>query len=109
MFQIKVHVITDNFIINICLKMNRKTTLDDDKSVMFNKFFSDWQVIYWKTGLGSEPSTPTVVPETEMVIYNLENYSNYTVQVLAYNTAGDGPYSQQVFGRTEQWSMYNSV
>lgn len=36
MFQIKVHVITDNFIINICLKMNRKTTLDDDKRVMFN-------------------------------------------------------------------------
>lgn len=105
-FMYKISVIIDYFIINICLKINRKTTLDDE-SVLFNKFFSDWQVIYWKTGLGSKPSTPTVVPETEMVIYNLENYSNYTVRVLAYNTAGDGPYSQQVFGRTEQWSMYH--
>lgn len=68
-----------------------------------NGKLSGYKVIYWKTGLGSKPSTPTVVPETEMVIYNLENYSNYTVRVLAYNTAGDGPYSQQVFGRTEQW------
>lgn len=36
MYCMKINVITDNFIINICLKMNRKTTLDDDKSVMFN-------------------------------------------------------------------------
>ncbi|XP_078319648.1 protein sidekick-like isoform X2 [Crassostrea virginica] len=68
-----------------------------------NGKLSGYKVIYWKTGFQLEPSSPQVVPETEMVIYGLDNYSNYTVRVLAYNTAGDGPYSPQQFGRTEQW------
>lgn len=62
-------------------------------------------MIYWKSDTPSEIGTPTVVPEKEMVINGLENYSKYTVRVLAYNTAGDGPYSPPLFGRTKQWSM----
>ncbi|XP_061168000.1 protein sidekick-2-like [Saccostrea echinata] len=68
-----------------------------------NGKLSGYKIIYWKTDTQSEPSKPTVVPEKETVINGLDNYSKYTVKVLAYNTAGDGPYSPPVIGRTEQW------
>ncbi|XP_048761303.2 protein sidekick-2-like isoform X2 [Ostrea edulis] len=68
-----------------------------------NGKLSGYKMIYWKSDTPSEIGTPTVVPEKEMVINGLENYSKYTVRVLAYNTAGDGPYSPPLFGRTKQW------
>lgn len=50
--------------------------------------------------LDEPPEETTTTTSTTITLRNLENFANYSIQVLAYTKSGDGPLSEAVFCRT---------
>ncbi|KTG32005.1 hypothetical protein cypCar_00017108, partial [Cyprinus carpio] len=63
-----------------------------------------YKIHYWEKNRQNETEKELVlfVPETSVHLKNLTSYTNYLVQLSAFNTAGDGPLSAAREGRTLQ-------
>ncbi|KAJ8305579.1 hypothetical protein KUTeg_016124 [Tegillarca granosa] len=68
-----------------------------------NGALSGYKVSFWLTSSAvPELSPKMIVREKQVVLDNLKIFSNYSVQVLAYNLAGEGPKSSIIYGRTRE-------
>ncbi|OCT93751.1 hypothetical protein XELAEV_18011423mg [Xenopus laevis] len=69
-----------------------------------NGILQGFRVIYWANlmdgELGDIKNVTTTQPLLELD--NLEKYTNYSIQVLAFTRAGDGVRSEQIFTRTKE-------
>uniref|UniRef100_A0A673G3H8 Protein sidekick-1-like n=1 Tax=Sinocyclocheilus rhinocerous TaxID=307959 RepID=A0A673G3H8_9TELE len=63
-----------------------------------------YKIHYWEKNRQNETEKELVlfVPDTSVHLKNLTSYTNYLVQLSAFNTAGDGPLSAAREGRTLQ-------
>uniref|UniRef100_A0A672KG44 Protein sidekick-1-like n=1 Tax=Sinocyclocheilus grahami TaxID=75366 RepID=A0A672KG44_SINGR len=63
-----------------------------------------YKIHYWEKNRQNETEKELVlfVPDTAVHLKNLTSYTNYLVQLSAFNTAGDGPLSAAREGRTLQ-------
>ncbi|XP_058645547.1 protein sidekick-1 isoform X2 [Onychostoma macrolepis] len=63
-----------------------------------------YKIHYWEKNRQNESEKELVlfVPDTSVHLKNLTSYTNYLVQLSAFNTAGDGPLSAAREGRTLQ-------
>uniref|UniRef100_A0A8B9HVW6 Down syndrome cell adhesion molecule b n=1 Tax=Astyanax mexicanus TaxID=7994 RepID=A0A8B9HVW6_ASTMX len=69
-----------------------------------NGMLLGYRVIYWANlldgELGEIKNVTTGKPSLELE--NLEKYTNYSIQVLAFTRAGDGVRSEQIYTRTKE-------
>ncbi|XP_073801026.1 protein sidekick-1 isoform X4 [Danio rerio] len=69
-----------------------------------NGIIQGYKILYWEMDSQNETERVKILfrPETNMRLKNLTSYTYYMVKLLAFNAAGDGPFSEPRRGRTLQ-------
>ena len=66
---------------------------------------TSYNVVYMLVAMGTRMEDSTNA--TQLLLDSLEPFANYTITVQACTDAGCGPFSEEIFGLTQQEGMCN--